>query len=159
MNPGLAIKLLPTGPWRIGPDTGARHRVDAIYHSDSLYSAVASAMARMGSLEDWLDATARAASPSVCFSSCFPFVEEIQFVTPPRTVWPPRSSALMSAHVRWKSARFVPLDMIRTILNGKTLDVAHGAPLCAGTYRDGNHRLEDETLRVLSLISKVAAEG
>jgi CRISPR/Cas system CSM-associated protein Csm4 (group 5 of RAMP superfamily) len=96
--------------------------VDAIYHSDSLYSAVTSAMARMGSLEEWLDATARAAAPVVCFSSCFPFVEEIQFVTPPQTVWPPRSPALMSAHVRWKSARFVPLSMVQTILTAKPLD-------------------------------------
>jgi CRISPR type III-A-associated RAMP protein Csm4 len=126
MKPGLAVKLHPTGPWRIGADSGARNRVDAIYHSDSLYSAIASAMARMGSLEDWLDATAgataRAGAPLVCFSSCFPFVEEIQFVAPPRTVWPPRSPALMSAHVRWKSARFVPLRMVRTILTGKPLD-------------------------------------
>jgi CRISPR type III-A-associated RAMP protein Csm4 len=122
MKPGLTVKLRPTGPWRIGPDTGARNRVDAIYHSDSLYSAVTSAMARMGSLEEWLDATARAAAPLVCFSSCFPFVEEIQFVTPPQTVWPPRSPALMSAHVRWKSARFVPLTMVQTILTAKPLD-------------------------------------
>ncbi len=34
MNPGLVVKLRPTGPWRIGPDSGARNRVDAIYHSD-----------------------------------------------------------------------------------------------------------------------------
>ncbi|MGA3237274.1 MAG: hypothetical protein ABSG03_13290 [Bryobacteraceae bacterium] len=126
MKPGLAVKLHPTGPWRIGPDSGARNRVDAIYHSDSLYSAITSAMARMGSLEEWLDATARSAArasaPSVCFSSCFPFVEEIEFVAPPRTVWPPRSPALMSAHVRWKSARFVPLGMVQTVLTGKPLD-------------------------------------
>jgi CRISPR type III-A-associated RAMP protein Csm4 len=122
MKPGLTVKLRPTGPWRIGPDTGARNRVDAIYHSDSLYSAVTSAMARMGYLEEWLDATARADAPLVCFSSCFPFVEEIQFVAPPLTVWPPRSPALMSAHVRWKSARFVPLSMVHTILTSKPLD-------------------------------------
>ena len=126
MKPGLAVKLHPTGPWRIGPDSGARNRVDAIYHSDSLYSAITSAMARMGSLDEWLDATAgataRASAPLVCFSSCFPFVEEIQFVAPPRTVWPPRSPTLMSGHVRWKSARFVPLSMVNTILTGKPLD-------------------------------------
>src|ERR1017187_8476089 len=60
MNPGLVVKLRPTGPWRIGPDSGARNRVDFIYHSDSLYSAVAAAMARLGWLEDWLFAAARA---------------------------------------------------------------------------------------------------
>src|ERR1700722_11132899 len=112
MNPGLVVKLRPTGPWRIGPDSGARNRVDFIYHSDTLYSAVASAMARLGSLDAWLDATARrgqtslspgpdfgpraqyvsdAPPPAVCFSSCFPFLDEIGFVVPPRTVWPPVS--------------------------------------------------------------------
>jgi CRISPR type III-A-associated RAMP protein Csm4 len=125
MKPALTVKLRPTGPWRIGPDTGARNRVDAIYHSDSLYSAVASAMARMGMLEEWLDATARAGAPSVAFSSCFPYVEEVRFVTPPRTVWPPRSPAMMSAHVRWKSARFIPLDMVRVVLSGKAPDENH----------------------------------
>ena len=59
MNPGLVVKLRPSGPWRIGPDSGARNRVDVIYHSDSLYSAVTAAMARLGWLEEWLDATAR----------------------------------------------------------------------------------------------------
>ncbi len=67
MNPGLIVKLRPTGPWRIGPDSGARNRVDAIYHSDSLYSAVAQAMSRLGALEEWLDATARAATPCGLF--------------------------------------------------------------------------------------------
>src|SRR5512140_547318 len=108
MNPGLVIKLRPAGPWRIGPDSGARNRVDAIYHSDSLYSAVASAMARLGMLEEWLDATARSkgsAAPAVCFSSCYPFMDEIGYVVPPRTVWPPASPAI-STRIRWKSARF-----------------------------------------------------
>ena len=54
------IKLRPTGPWRIGPDSGDRDRVDRIYHSDSLYSAVSGAMSRLGELDSWLDATARA---------------------------------------------------------------------------------------------------
>src|SRR4051812_12542581 len=100
MNPGLVVKLRPTGPWRIGPDSGARNQVDAVYHSDSLYGAVTSAMARLGSLEEWLDATARGAAPAVSFGSCFPFVDEIGFVTPPRTVWPPASAALASGRVR-----------------------------------------------------------
>ena len=86
MNPGLVVKLRPAGPWRIGPDSGARNRVDAIYHSDSLYSAVTSAMSRMGSLAEWLDATARSQTPAVCFSSCFPFVDGIRYVAPPRHI-------------------------------------------------------------------------
>ena len=67
MNPGLVVKLRPSGPWRIGPDSGARNRVDVIYHSDSLYSAVTAAMARLGWLEEWLDATARTGAPAVSF--------------------------------------------------------------------------------------------
>ncbi len=125
MNPGLVIKLRPTGPWRIGPDSGARNRVDAIYHSDSLYSAVTSAMARIGALEEWLDATARSQSPEVCFSSCFPFLDEIGFVVPPRSVWPPTAPALMAARVRWKSARFVPLGIVQAVLAGQTLNESH----------------------------------
>ena len=122
MNPGLVVKLRPTGPWRIGPDSGARNRVDFIYHSDSLYSAVTAAMARMGWLEDWLAATARASEPAVCFGSCFPFVDEIGFVAPPRTVWPPASPAALSARVRWRSARFVPLEVVQAMLAGRPLD-------------------------------------
>jgi CRISPR type III-A-associated RAMP protein Csm4 len=122
MNPGLVVKLRPTGPWRIGPDSGARNRVDVIYHSDSLYAAVTSAMSRLGTLEEWLDATARSTAPLVSFSSCFPFLDEIGFVVPPRNIWPPRSAALTAPRVRWKSARFVPLGIVQAILEGKRLD-------------------------------------
>ncbi len=125
MNPGLVVKLRPAGPWRIGPDSGARNRVDVIYHSDSLYSAVTSAMARLGLLEEWLAATAREGATAVCFSSCFPFLDEIGFVIPPRTIWPPTSPALMSARVRWKSARFVPLGIVQALLSGQTLNGNH----------------------------------
>jgi CRISPR type III-A-associated RAMP protein Csm4 len=147
MNPGLVVKLRPAGPWRIGTDSGARNRVDVIYHSDSLYSAVASAMARLGSLDQWLDATARNGAPAVSFSSCFPFLDEIGFVVPPRTIWPPTSPALMSARVRWKSARFVPLGVVQAMLAGEALDGNHwsldGASECLvpagrpGPFRTG----------------------
>jgi CRISPR type III-A-associated RAMP protein Csm4 len=122
MNPGLVVKLRPSGPWRIGPDSGARNRVDVIYHSDSLYSAVTSVMSRMGRLDEWLDATARSATPAVCFGSCFPFMEDIGFIVPPRTVWPPAVPSLKATRVRWKSARFVPLTMVQAILAGEPLD-------------------------------------
>jgi CRISPR type III-A-associated RAMP protein Csm4 len=122
MNPVLSVNLHPTGPWRIGPDSGARNQVDAIYHSDSLYSAVTSAVARLGLLDEWLEATARTGSPAVCFSSCFPIVDEVAYVIPPRTIWPPSSPALMAAHVRWKSARFVPLSIVQALLSGLSLD-------------------------------------
>jgi CRISPR type III-A-associated RAMP protein Csm4 len=122
MNPALLVKLRPAGPWRIGPDSGARNRVDSIYHSDSLYSAVSSAMARLGWLDEWLAQTARAAAPAVCFGSCFPFLDDIDFVVPPRTIWPPVAPALLASRVRWKSARFVPLSIVRSLLAGRKLD-------------------------------------
>ena len=122
MNPGLVVKLRPTGPWRIGPDSGARNRVDAVYHSDSLYAAVCSAMARLGLLEEWLGATARNGEPAVAFSSCFPFLDDFRFVAPPRTLWPPTSPALLSARVRWKAARFVPLEVVEALLAGRGPD-------------------------------------
>ena len=119
MNPGLVVKLRPSGPWRIGPDSGARNRVDVIYHSDSLYSAVTSAMARLGWLEEWLEATARAGSPAVSFSSCFPYLDDITFIVPPRTIWPPVSPSAKAARVRWRSARFVPLTAVQSIQIGR----------------------------------------
>ena len=72
MPSGLLIRLRPVGPWRIGPDSGDRDRVDRIYHSDSLYSAVTSAMARLGMLDDWLDATARASGTGGAVQLVFP---------------------------------------------------------------------------------------
>ena len=125
MQPGLVVKIRPAGPWRIGPDSGARNRVDFIYHSDSLYSAVTSAMLRMGSLDPWLSATARSETPQVCFGSCFPFLDEIGFVVPPRTIWPPAAGAPISGRVRWKSARFVPLGIVQALLSGQMLDENH----------------------------------
>lgn len=123
MNPALVVKLPAAGPWRIGPDSGARNRAESVYHSDSLYSAVTGAMLRMGMLEEWLDATARSAGgPSLCFSSCYPFQGEIQFVIPPRSVWPPATGASPAARVRWKSARFVPLGVAAALVSGQVLD-------------------------------------
>ena len=118
MTPGLVVRLRPTGPWRVGPDSGARNRVDSIYHSDSVYAAVTAAMSRLGTFDEWLDATARGGEPAVSFSSCFPFLDEIGFVVPPRTIWPPQSPSLMGARVRWKSARFVPLTMVQSLVAG-----------------------------------------
>ena len=92
MNPGLVVKLRPSGPWRIGPDSGARNRVDVIYHSDSLYSAVTCGHGAAGFARGVAGRHRRAtAEPAVCFSSCFPFLDDIAFVVPPRTVWPPAS--------------------------------------------------------------------
>jgi CRISPR type III-A-associated RAMP protein Csm4 len=115
--PALLIKLRPTGPWRIGPDSGDRDRVDRVYHSDSLFSAVSSAMAQLGEIEPWIDATARAAEPAVRFSSCFPFYGDTLYIVPPRNVWPPPASA----KVRFKGARFVPLKVVETLISGRAI--------------------------------------
>jgi CRISPR type III-A-associated RAMP protein Csm4 len=118
-QPGLVIKLRPTGPWRVGPDSGARDAVDLLYHSDSLYSAVTHAMRLLGHLETWLDATARRPEgAAVRFSSLFPFQNEIGYVVPPRSVWPPPPSS----KVRWKGARFVPLGLIGPLLAGHAVE-------------------------------------
>jgi CRISPR type III-A-associated RAMP protein Csm4 len=111
---GLLIRLRPVGPWRIGPDSGDRDRVDRIYHSDSLYSAITSAMSRLDMLDTWLEATARASEPAVCFSSCFPYQGDTLLVVPPRNLWPPP----LSSKVRWKGARFVPLSVVESLAAG-----------------------------------------
>jgi CRISPR type III-A-associated RAMP protein Csm4 len=113
----MIIRLHPTAPWRIGPDSGDRDRVDRVYHSDSLYSAVCTAMNRLGMLEEWLQATARAAEPAVKFSSCFPFQGDTLFVIPPRSLWPPPPSA----KVRWKGAQFVPLSVVEDLIHGRAI--------------------------------------
>ena len=125
MPNAVLVRLRPTGPWRIGPDSGDRDRVDRIYHSDALYAAVCGAMFRLGEGEAWLDVTARAEAssegahaPAVRFSSCFPFHGSTLFVVPPQNVWPPPPSS----KVRWKGARFVPMSVVETLLAGKTVN-------------------------------------
>ncbi|MGH7001986.1 MAG: type III-A CRISPR-associated RAMP protein Csm4, partial [Stellaceae bacterium] len=91
--------------------------MDRVYHSDTLYSAVSGAMARLGLLAGWLDATARGV-PQVRFSSCFPFQGETLYVAPPRSLWPPPPSA----KVRWKGARFVPLAVVERLVAERPLE-------------------------------------
>ncbi len=118
MSSGFIIRLRPAGPWRFGPSSGARDRVDRIFHSDSLYSGLTHAMLQLGKLDEWLAATATAQTPAVRLSSCFPFLGEMLLATPPRGTWPPP----VSTKVRWKGARFVPLQAIATLLKDKPLD-------------------------------------
>lgn len=113
MNPALLIKLRPTTPWRIAPPSGSRTHVDAILHSDTLYSAITLSMRHLGLLEEWLQATATAQQPAVRFSSCYPFHGGTLFIAPPRNLWPPPSSS----RVRWKAARFVPLRLVESLVN------------------------------------------
>ncbi len=118
MARALLVKLRPAGPWRAGPDSGAREGVDLIYHSDTLYSAVSCAMHSLGMLEEWLAATALAADgPAVRFSSCFPFHNELLYIVPPCHLWPPASS-----RVRWKGAQFIPVSLLRELLAGRRPD-------------------------------------
>ncbi|MGD0015778.1 MAG: hypothetical protein ABSD56_15390 [Bryobacteraceae bacterium] len=127
MNPGFMVRFRPLGPWRIGPESGARDQVDRILHSDTLFSAVSQAMLRLGLLEEWMAATATsAAPPDVVFSSLFPCLEDLHFLPPPQTLWPPSPSP----KVRWRNARFVPLEALRGL-------VAEQPPNDSRWYLDG----------------------
>jgi CRISPR type III-A-associated RAMP protein Csm4 len=118
MNPGFIIRLRPRGPWRFGPQSGARDRVDRIFHSDALYSAVTIAMRQLGEMDDWIRATAESGTPAVQFSSCFPYQGSALYVVPPSSIWPPAQSA----KVRWKAARFIPISLVSSLLAGTPLD-------------------------------------
>jgi CRISPR-associated protein Csm4 len=118
-NTSFVVRFRPVGPWRFGPDSGARDRVDLIYHSDAVFSAVCSAMAQLGQAEEWLQATAGAQrAAAVRFSSFYPFLKDTLLVVPPRSIWPP----VDSSKIRYKSARFVPLSVIEGLLADKGID-------------------------------------
>ena len=113
--------MRPTGPWRFGPDSGARDRVDLHLHSDAVYSAVTSAMAQLGTLGRVAGATPRETNPTRrrCVSApCFRFTSETLFVVPPRNLWPPPASIKM----RYKGARFAPLAVVEALLNDKPIE-------------------------------------
>jgi CRISPR/Cas system CSM-associated protein Csm4 (group 5 of RAMP superfamily) len=123
----MEVRLRPTGPWRAGERSGDRERVDAIYHSDALYSAITHAMKALGWLEEWLDATARSTdAPLVRFSSLFPFIGETRLVTPPRTSWPPSGSGKL--HV--SAAKLVPLEVARRGIVNESRWEVNGASAC-----------------------------
>jgi CRISPR type III-A-associated RAMP protein Csm4 len=114
-----SVRFQPVGPWRFGPDSGARDRVDLIYHSDALFSAVCSAMSQLGLQKPWLEATARAeGAPAVRFSSLYPYQGDTLLVIPPRSLWPPPEST----KIRYKSARFVPLSVVEALLDDKAIE-------------------------------------
>jgi CRISPR type III-A-associated RAMP protein Csm4 len=128
MSSALLIRLRPAGPWRYGPGDGARDRVDSLYRSDRLFSAVSQAMLRLGHLDEWLDSTARAARPAVVFSSLFPFQADTLFAPPPQTLWPPPVAALRTpspvflTKVRWRTAQFVPVPVIESLITGSQIN-------------------------------------
>jgi CRISPR type III-A-associated RAMP protein Csm4 len=125
--------MRPISPWRTGPASGVRDRVDTLYHSDSLYAAITNTIRLLdrGALSDWLAVTARnPLGSAVRFSSVFPLFTEHLLVAPPRTAWPPQASAKM----RWKGARYVPVSLIPQLLAGAPLDedqwIVDGASQC-----------------------------
>ena len=127
MQPALLIRLRPIGAWRYGAGEGGNDRVDKIFRSDRLYSAVTSSMRQFGWMDEWLDATARASAAKVAFSSLFPYQGDTLFAPPPRTVWPP-ASALVTApspvflsKIRWDAAQFVPTHAIDSLLTGRPI--------------------------------------
>ena len=118
-NLSFSVRFEPVGPWRFGPDTGARDRVDLIYHSDAVFSAVCAAMRQLGFGDEWLQATAAGgAAPAVRFSSFYPYIGNTLLIVPPRSLWPPPESS----KIRYKSARFVPLSVVESLLGDKALD-------------------------------------
>jgi CRISPR type III-A-associated RAMP protein Csm4 len=127
MQPGLLLRLRPLGPWRFGPADGGHDQVDTLFRSDRLYSAVTLAMQRLGLLDAWLEETARADKPAVVFSSLFPFQGDTLYAIPPATLWPPPAPLLTTpspvflAKIRWKTAHFVPLSVIDSLLTGQPI--------------------------------------
>lgn len=123
----IELRLRPTGPWRAGHRAGDRERVDAVYHSDALYSAVTHAMHALGRLEPWLDATARALeAPAVRFSSLFPFIGETRLIPPPRTSWPPSGAGKLYV----KAAKLAPLEVARQGVTQESRWTVDGAGEC-----------------------------
>jgi CRISPR type III-A-associated RAMP protein Csm4 len=93
--------------------------VDLICHSDTVFSAVCSAMSQLGLRDEWLQATAGSEGPpAVRFSSFYPFQGNTLLVVPPRNIWPPAEST----KVRYKGARFVPLPVIEALLADQGID-------------------------------------
>jgi CRISPR type III-A-associated RAMP protein Csm4 len=128
MQPAVLVRLRPSGPWRYGPGQGGSDRLDTLYRSDRVYSAVTIAMKQLGLVDEWLDATARSSNgPAVALGSLFPFQGETLFTIPPATLWPPppgsvtTPSPVFLAKMRWGAARFVPLSLIESMLLGQSV--------------------------------------
>lgn len=112
MTSGFIVRLRPTGPWRLGPSSGARDRVDRVLHSDTLFSALTISADHLGFLSEWLTATVDGTAPQVRVGSGFPFVGRTLLAPAPKHVWPPAAVG----KARWKAARFVPLQIVPRLL-------------------------------------------
>lgn len=123
----IEVRLRPAGPWRVGHHAGDRERVDVIYHSDALFSAITHAMRVLGWLDEWLDATARAGgAPAVCFSSLFPFIGKTRLITPPKSAWPPANAGKLYL----QGMKLVPLEIARGGAVDEARWTADGASEC-----------------------------
>lgn len=111
-SPAMLVRFRPAGPWRFGPDDGARDRVDSIGHSDTVYAALCAAFASLGQLDAWLEATAKAATPAVRVSSLFPFQGRTLLAPPPRSLWPPHGAY----RLRFQAAQFAPMNLIQELI-------------------------------------------
>ncbi|MGQ9915852.1 MAG: type III-A CRISPR-associated RAMP protein Csm4 [Bryobacteraceae bacterium] len=117
MNPALLVKIRPSTPWRLGPETGSLAEASAVLHSDAIYSAVTLALGQLGWMEEWLAATADPfREPAVRFTSAFPWQRNLLYLPPPRGLWPPEGSSL---RVRWKGASHVPAPLAGALLRGE----------------------------------------
>jgi CRISPR type III-A-associated RAMP protein Csm4 len=170
MQPAVLIRLRPLGPWRIGPGEGGRHQIDTIFRSDRLYSALTLAAESLGFLEEWLDATARAQTPAVVFSSLFPYQGDTLFAPPPLTIWPPAASSVTSpspvflSKMRWEAARFIPVTTIETLLGGQpilaeqwVIDAESGCLLRRDRPSQSPFRIAVRTRVAVDRISQTAA--
>ena len=119
MPAALLVRFRPAGPWRLGPDNGARDRTARILHSDALYSALTLAMRDLGYVEEWIAVTAagNGGEPGIRLSSCFPWTGRLLLIQPPRHLWPLNQTG----KVRWKAARFVPVSVIPALIRGESL--------------------------------------
>ena len=113
----LLVRITPAGPWRNGPHTGSRDRVDPVCHSDTLFAALTGAIAELSDVDEWLDATVRASQPAVRLTSLFPFLRDDLYVPPPKTLWPPN----VSGRLRASGARFVPARVVSLLASGQPL--------------------------------------
>ncbi len=167
MPHGLLIRLRPNGPWRIGSDSGALDETADLYHSDSLYSAITHTMRRLGEMDAWVGATAGTEqAPAVRLSSCFPWQGDDLFVVPPRTLWPPVSPPLP----RLRRARFLPLSMVESLLQGKGPDEngwsVAGPSRClvpepsgGGRSSPGPYQVTVRSVSAVDRVSRLSAEA
>ncbi len=117
----IEVRLRPLGPWRVGHGSGDRERVETVYRSDALYSAITHAMRALGWMDEWLSGTAHTdGGPVARFSSLFPFVGKTRLIAPPRSSWPPVSSGKLYL----QGMKLVPLEIAR----GGAIDDSRWSP-------------------------------